>query len=72
MRAIDGQLSRRAQVRQGAGAIVYREEDATYTLARPGQPPLSIGTTPHEAEQALTALHRAAQARGTTEDDDRA
>lgn len=63
MRALDGHLSRRAQARLGASALVYREEDGSYTLERADTPPLGLGATASEAEASLTALHRAAGAR---------
>lgn len=62
MRTLDGRLSRRAQARLGASALVYREEDGSYTLERQAEPPLGLGASAGEAETALVALHHAARA----------
>lgn len=59
MRTLDGYLSRKAQVRLGRSALVYREEDETYTLERAGQPPLSLGNEYGLAQQTLHALTNA-------------
>lgn len=61
MRALHGRLSRRAQVRLGRGALVYVEDDGTYTLERPDAPPLGLGDSEPDAETALIALHHAAR-----------
>ncbi len=63
IRAVDGRLSRRAQARLGASALVYREPDGAYTLERADQPPLGLGASAHEAEESLIALHHASRAR---------
>lgn len=68
MRTLDGYLSRRAQARLGdPTALVYREDDETYTLEREGHAPLSLGQDFGAAQQALhalTAAHRARSDRG--------
>ena len=61
MRTIEGYLSRKAQARLSPSALVYREEDGTYTLERAGEPPLSLGDAHGTAQQALEALCRAAR-----------
>ena len=63
MRAVDGRLSRRAQVRLGGSSLVYREDDGSYTLERDDTPPLGLGGSEPEAETALIALHHAAHPR---------
>lgn len=66
MRALDGYLSRTAQYRLRTDrdgptvpALVYQEEDGTYTLEREGHPPLSLGEDFGRAKEALDALARA-------------
>lgn len=66
MRALDGYLSRKAQPRLGPSALVYREEDGTYTLEREGHAPLSLGAEFGDARQALDALAHAARSTTTT------
>lgn len=62
LRSLDGRLSRRAQARLGASALVYREADGSYTLERADRPPLGLGASAGEAETSLTAMHHAARA----------
>lgn len=59
MRTLDGYLSRKAQTRVHRSALVYREEDGTYTLEREGVPPLSLGNTYTLAQQGVQALGQA-------------
>lgn len=59
MRTLSATLTRRARVRLGATAAVYREPDGSWTLERPDLPPLGLGDSEHEARDALALLHQA-------------
>lgn len=57
MRTVDGILSKQAQ-RTDRSALVFREEDGTFTLERRDQPALSLGDSFGRAQSALHALRQ--------------
>ncbi|GEM_PF-4069989 len=58
MRSIDGYLSREVQI-LWPDALVTHDDETSYQLERPGEPPLGLGRHYPEARQAVAALRRA-------------
>lgn len=60
MRAVDVYLTRKATT-TWPGAVVYKEEDLSFTLERPAQERLTLGANFGLARQALVHLRKAAE-----------